>query len=147
MKRLSEPSRLLSLIALLCACNSKPAPTPVMTAASWAALGKELGVKFPASARLLGVERENGMDDMARAKVAIAAADLPAFLASTPLAPAAFAPGSGGLLFHDRDWWGPDSALHLRTAQARLASARVLNIGVDDGHPGVVYLYLVNHGT
>lgn len=118
-----------------------------MTTASWATLGTEVGVKFPASARLVGVEQEDGMDDMTRAKVAIAPADLPAFLASTPLAPSAFAPGSGGFLFRDQDWWDPNSALNLRASQARLPSARVLNIGIDDGHPGVVFLYIVNHGT
>ena len=138
---------LLVVIASLGACKAKPSPPPVMTAASWAALGSELGVKFPASARLIGVEREDGMDDMTRAKVAIAPADLSAFLASTPLAPSAFAPGSGGFLFGNQDWWDPNSALHLRAAQARLPSARVLNIGIDDGRPGVVFLYIVNHGT
>ena len=138
---------LLLLLTTFGACRAKPSPTPVMTAASWAALGSELGVKFPASARLIGVERENGMDDMARTKVAIDAADLPAFLASTALAPSAFTPGTGGFLFGDQDWWDPNSALHLRSAQARLPSARVLNIGIDDGHPGVVNLFIVNHGT
>ncbi len=135
------------VILLFGACKAKGSPAPMMTPASWAALGSELGVKFPAGARLIGMERENGMDDMVCAKVAIATVDLPAFLASAPLPTDAFSPGTAGFLFSNHDWWDPESALHLRTGQAKLPGARVLNIGVDDGHPSVVYLYVVNHGT
>ncbi len=135
------------LIVALGACKAKPSPTPPMTPASWIALGAELGVTFPPGARLVGMKRENGMDDMVCAKVAIAPETLPAFLASAPLAPETFRSGSRGFLLSNQDWWDPDSALHLRTGQAHMPGARALNIGVDDGHPGVVYLYIVNHGT
>jgi hypothetical protein len=42
-------------------------------------VGREIAVAFPASATLIGVHRENGIDDLVAVKVEIPAADWPAF--------------------------------------------------------------------
>lgn len=110
-------------------------------------LAREVGLKFPSSARLIGVGRESGIDDMVRFKVEIDPHDLAAFLATSPVAPEAFEPGAGGLLGPDQAFWDPSHAVRLRTGQAVLKNQRALNIGIDDGRPQVVVLYVVNHGT
>jgi hypothetical protein len=111
-------------------------------------LGREVGLVFPAGARLIGVERENGMDDLLALEVEIKSSELAAFLERSPVKAADLQPGEGGLLGADHDWWAPGRAVNLRTGQARLPGARVLNLGVADGHrPGTTVLYVVNHGT
>ena len=64
-------------------------------------LAREVGLTFPASARLIGVHREAGMDDAVMLKVEIAAGDFPAFVKTCPVPPEAFAPRTRGLM-------GPD---------------------------------------
>jgi hypothetical protein len=110
-------------------------------------VGKEIAVAFPASATLIGVHRENGIDDLVAVKVEIPAADWPALLARTPIDPSLFRPGERGLLGPDDGFWDPHKAAHLRTAQASLPNARALNIGYDDSRAGVFVVYVVNHGT
>jgi hypothetical protein len=117
------------------------------SAESLDSLGKELDLTFPVSARLLGVERESGMDDMVRLKVEMNAADLAGFLERSPIDPASFRSGPRGFLGQDRGFWDPHRAAQLRTAQAIVAGHRALNIGVDETRAGVVTLYIVNHGT
>jgi hypothetical protein len=125
-----------------------PEQTPPPTAeATLADLGRDVGLTFPADARLLGVSRERGIDDLVRFKVEMGAADLPALLASTPFKPDAFAPGEGGLLGPDQGFWDPNRAIHLLTAQAVVKPRRALNIGVADGGPQRVIVYVVDHGT
>jgi len=80
--------------------KSKPRP-----AESLAALGPELGVVFPPSTRLIGVLRQNGMDDWIAAKVTMSRGDWPAFLASTTLDDSRLAGGEGGLLGPDQTFW------------------------------------------
>lgn len=134
-------------IAIAAACNAKgkqamkPKAEETLTS-----LGKETGVLFPASAKLIGVHREQGMDDLIAVKVEMPAAEWPAFLARTPIEPALFAPGEQGLLGPDRDFWDPHQAKGLRAAQALLPQRRTLNVGyVERG--AVVVVYVVNHGT
>ena len=109
-------------------------------------LGREVGLKFPPSARLIGFNRENGMDDYLQFKVEIDAADFPKFQASSPVPEAVMEPGEGGLLGPDQGFWDPSRAKDLRTGQKSLPNARALNIGVAE-NGAKVSLYIVNHGT
>jgi len=122
-------------------------PPAAPNASSLDDLGRRLGVTFPRGSRIIGVERERGIDDLVAAKVEIRSAELSSFLASSPVKAADLQPGERGMLGPDHDWWDPGKATRLRTGQAALAGARYLNIGVDDGRPGVAVLYIVNHGT
>jgi hypothetical protein len=120
--------------------ETKPAP------ASLDELAREVGVTFPASARLIGFNRENGMDDYLQFKVEIDARDLPKFQASSPIPEEAMEAGEGALLGPDQGFWDPHRARNLRTGQKSLPNARALNIGaVERG--AKVSLYIVNHGT
>jgi hypothetical protein len=110
-------------------------------------LAREAGVRLPAAARLIGVAREHGMDDLLRFKVEIPASDLAAFLATSPVPSEAFEAGERGLLGPDQGFWDPRRAQRLRTGQQILPGERALNIGIDDGRPDVVSIYVVNHGT
>jgi hypothetical protein len=110
-------------------------------------VGKEIALAFPASATLIGVHRENGMDDLIAVKVELPAVDWPGFIAGTPIDPRLFRPGECGLLGPDHGFWDPHKAANLRTAQASLPDARALNIGYDDSRGGVFVVYVVNHGT
>ncbi|HVY36376.1 MAG TPA: hypothetical protein VHM31_00520 [Polyangia bacterium] len=121
---------------------SEEAPPPTLSA-----LAHEVGLSFPASARLIWAGRESGIDDMVSFKVEIAPADLPAFLSSSPVPADAFAPGEGGLLGSDLGPWNPSQAVRLRTGQIVRPNHSALNIGIDDGKPNVVVLYVVSHST
>ena len=111
------------------------------------ALGHELNVALPPSTRVIGVERENGMDDLVGAKLEIPEPEWSHFIASTPIQPDAFRGGSRGMLGEDHGFWDPAQAPGLRTAQAVLPGTRVLNIGVSAPVNGIVVVYIVNHGT
>jgi hypothetical protein len=126
---------------------SSSSRTPPPPPPSLADLGRELGVVFPPGTRLIGVERENGMDDLVSAKVEMKRADWPTFLASTPIHPASFRPGNRGLLGPDKGFWDPTHYPALRSAQAQVPDHRALNIAFDDSasDPGAVFV--VNHGT
>jgi hypothetical protein len=120
--------------------ETKPAP------ASLEELAREVGLAFPASARLVGFNRENGMDDYLQFKVEIDARDLPAFRASSPIPEEAMKAGERGLLGPDQGFWDPNRARNLRTGQKSLPNARALNIGLAE-RGAKVCLYIVNHGT
>ena len=110
-------------------------------------VSKEIAVTFPAGAKLIGVHREKGIDDWVAVKAEISAVDWPGFLAGTPIDPSLFSPGERGMLGPDEGFWDPHKAKNLRTAQAGLPNARVLNIGYDDSRGSVFVVYVVNHGT
>jgi hypothetical protein len=110
-------------------------------------LAREVGLTFPPKARLIGMARENGIDDILMFKVEIDARDLASFMATSPVPADAFEPGEGGLLGPDHGFWDPSHASRLRTGQTILKNQRALNIGFDDGHGDVVAIYIVNHGT
>jgi hypothetical protein len=93
------------------------------------------------------VTRENGIDDMVMFKVQITPKDLRSFMAGLPVPADAFEPGEGGFLGRDQGFWDPSHAARLRTGQVILKNQRALNIGIDDGRPGMVAIYVVNHGT
>ncbi|MDB4981375.1 MAG: hypothetical protein JWM82_2127 [Myxococcales bacterium] len=133
--------------ALGCSRRAREGAEPTGGVPTLAALGQEVGLTFPSSARLLGVHRERGIDDLVRFKVELGADDLPRFLASSPVPEEAFEPGEGGLLGPDEDFWDPGRANRLRTGQAMVKNNRALNIGIADGPTRRVVLYIVNHGT
>jgi len=133
--------------ALGCPGRSRERTPPPAADETLVDLGREVGLKFPADARLLGVSRERGIDDLVRFKIEMGAADLPGLMASTPIKPDAFEPGERGLLGPDQGFWDPNRARHLLTGQAVLKNNRALNIGIADGGPQRVILYIVNHGT
>jgi hypothetical protein len=133
--------------ALGCPGRSRERTPPPAADETLVDLGREVGLKFPADARLFGVGRERGIDDLLRFKVEIGAADLPAFMAASPVAQDAFEPGERGFLGPDQGFWDPNRAKHLRTGQAIVKNHRALNIGIADGGPQRVILYIVNHGT
>ena len=108
-------------------------------------VGREVAVRFPPSTRLIGVHREKGIDEWIGVKVEMSSGDWPGFLASTPIDPGLFEPGSCGKLGSDFAFWDPHKAKKLRTAQAILQNGRVLNIAYDDSRGSVVVVYVVNH--
>ena len=77
----------------------------------------------------------------------MAPGDLASLLDRAQIDPASFYPRTGGLLGSDHDFWDPHHAPALRTAQAKRPEARALNLGIDDSPPGLVVVYLVEHGT
>jgi hypothetical protein len=114
---------------------------------SRATIGRELGLTFPPGTRLLGVAREQGIDDLVELKVEMKAADVESFVAHSAVRPTDFRPGERGLFGPDQGWWDPNRALRLRSAQANLPKGRFLNIGVADGSGDMAVVYIVNHGT
>ncbi len=116
--------------------------------ASIASLNAELPIHIPESARLLGVRRQNGMDDLIQVKLEMSAADLPALLASSPLADQ---PLEGwerhGIFGSDHDFWDPHQVPNLRSAETGYPDARRFRLGIDERRPEVVVVYLVDHGT
>lgn len=142
--------RVVSILFALAAapsCHGKGRDTMTKRSCDPVALGHELNVPLPPSTRVVGVERENGMDDLVSAKLEMAESEWPVFLASTPIQPDAFRPGPRGMLGEDHGFWDPHQAAGLKTAQAPLPGARWLNIGVSSAVNGTVVVYIVNHGT
>jgi hypothetical protein len=137
---------LVLTFSLCCSAKGKKAmtakePTELET------LGRDLGLSFPEGTTVVGIERQEGMDDMLRAKLQMSAEAARRFLEHAPVRSDAFRPGVRGLLGADKDWWDPHQAKRLRSGQANLDGARVLNIGVDEARPDAVVVYIVNHGT
>ena len=131
------------------ACKSRTGSQTEPTAAKATTLGElaaEVGLAFPPSSQLLGVARENGMDDLVMFKVELPRRDLASILATCPVRADAFEEGSAGFLGPDEGFWDPGKARHLRTGQI-MRNTRATNVGVDDGKPDVAILYIVDHGT
>ena len=138
---------LLAVAPLFTSCNGCSAKKQAQSVDTLESAGKEVGVRFPASAKFIGIHREEwGMDSSFEVKVEIPAADWPGFLASTPIDPKEFGPGGRGLVGGDAGFWDPRQAKNLRTAQADLPDKRVLNIGYDDSRGNLIVVYVVNHG-
>lgn len=155
MKRSVAMMPLAMIMASVSACsNEQPRADPkngrtTMTthAATLEDLGRELGLAFPPSSRLLGAERDEGMDDLVRVKIVMPRAEWAMFVKTSPVQPEVMDPGTRGFLGPDHGWWDPNRAPGIRTGQAQLPGARYLNIGVDDDGGPVVTVYIVNHGT
>jgi hypothetical protein len=78
----------------------------------------------------------------------MSAADLPSFLASSPLAERSLDTWDRRVILGpDHEFWDPESVPTLRTAETIYPGARGFRIGVDERTPGVVVVYLIDHGT
>ncbi len=98
---------------------------------SIAELGKEVGVTFPAGARLLGVRRESGMDDYVAFKVEVNAQDVAKVLAQAQIEPDSLTSDNIAFFGLDQDFWDPNQARGFRAAQvSRLSTFRTLNVGI-----------------
>jgi hypothetical protein len=112
------------------------------------ALSAEVGLKFSPSTHLLGVHRmTRGIDDAIQAKVELPMAELPALLSQTQIDAESFEPGTGGLLGPDDEFWDPHKASSIRTGQGKRPDGRVINVGIDEGKPGVAVVYIMVHET
>jgi hypothetical protein len=131
----------------IAACKSKGAQGARQAEETLASVGQEVGLVFPAGSKLVGVHRERGADDLMAVKVEMPAAAWPTFVATTPIDPTLFRTGERGLLGPDDGFWDPHRCKNLRTAEAPLPHARVLNLGYDDSRGSVFSVYVVNHGT
>ena len=144
--------RFLALGVAALGCKASDSGKERMTASnetpeSLSQLSQALGLEFPASTRLIGVLRSNGMEDAVRVKLEMAAKEFPDFLARTQIDPASFRPGTRGMLGPDKGFWDPHQSKSLRTGQASRPSARSLNVGIDDSRADQVVVYLMEHGT
>lgn len=111
-------------------------------------ISRELGLKLPSTARVIGVHRERGMDDAVLVKLEVSVADWQTLRAAEPLKGADFAPANRGYLPADDGWWDPSKSANLPAAQIEMPRGRVLNIGADeDAKPGAVVVFAMNHGT
>lgn len=111
------------------------------------ALAAEIKIVFPPSARLIGIARERGIDDLVEAKVELSGVELPLFFSVSPVKGEALEPDRLDLLGTDHSWWDPGRAKNLRAAQVLVGKGKVFNLGVAEGATGIVVLYLVQHGT
>ena len=127
-----------------CKSTAKQAPRQT-TQQDLESIGKEVGLPFPPSAKLIGVHRERGADDLIAVKVELPAKDWPVFLSLAPVDASLFRAGERGLLGPDQGFWDPHKAQNLRTVEASLPNGRVLNLGYDDGRASVVAVYVVKH--
>jgi len=138
----------LLLVLSLSACEQrKKAPPLPPSASEWAALGRELGVKFPPSSRLIKLERQNGMDDMVRLQIALPTRDLPTFISDSSIPTEKFREGAVSCFLPPDEFWDASRALHMRSFEAGLPGARSWCLGIDDGQPGTAYIYIMNYGT
>jgi hypothetical protein len=111
-------------------------------------LNAELPVYIPESARLLGVRRESGMDDLIQVKLEMSAVEFATFVASSPLARQPLESWeNNGIWGFDHDFWDPHRVPNLRSAETGYPDARSFRLGIDERKPGVVVVYLVDHGT
>jgi hypothetical protein len=143
---------LLLLLSVGVACGSSKEKTMSKPVASDSvqqreALAKQLGLDIPASARVLGVERQSEGDALLRAKLQMTSKDWSTLLKSSSVDPEAMSPGTGGLLGPDHGWWDPHAAKNLRTGQALIAPGTYLNLGFDDSNADPVTVFIVKHGT
>lgn len=132
-------------LAMTAGCGAGDAGRDVGPSMSAAALSSALQVPLPAEATVLGVEHQQGMDDMVRAKIAVPRAHFTDFRRRIPVPPAAMEDKAGALLGTGPSWWAPDPST--RVGQAPLDAGRVLHLGIEDTGKPTVLVYLVNHGT
>jgi len=108
-------------------------------------LSQELGIPIPADAKVLGVKRESGMDELVRVKVLVPSPSRDSFMAGLPIRPDAFRPGVGRL-GSDDGFWNPHATPQIRSASKALPDGRYLLIGLADGTDGTI-VFLAKHGT
>jgi hypothetical protein len=137
-----------ALVGPACRRDKEDAP---MTMTDIATLEKDVGLKLPRSARVLGVIRDGrlgGMDSAVYAKLEMPVADWEGMLPGAPFRASDMVGRDRVLLGNDKGWWDPQHPADLRAVQAVLPNGRTLNVGLDDrSRPGMVVLYVMNHGT
>ncbi len=107
--------------------------------------GKDVGVRFPASAKVIGISRDK--ENRLSVKVEMPAADWPGFLVSTRIDSKSFRPDAVGLGLDD-GFWDPNAhTKNMHSLQTDIPSKRgydhrVLNIGYDDSRGSVVVVYV-----
>lgn len=111
-----------------------------------AALSRELMVELPKGTRVLGVERQHGLDDMTRAKIELGRNEFEPLLLRLPMARDTFSKGKSRL-GADSGFWNPGATPGIRYAQSPLPEGRALHVGYAANSPGTVVIFIVNHGT
>ena len=109
------------------------------------ALSHELGVPIPADAKVIGVKRESGMDELVRVKLLVSLASRDKFLAELAIQQDSFRPGVGRL-GSDDGFWNPHATPQIRSAAKALADGRYLLVGLADSREGAT-VFLAKHGT
>ena len=109
-------------------------------------LSRDLGVRLPASARIVGVRRTRGIDDAIFVKLELPKDGWQELLAASPIKDSDLIAESRGYLEPNDGWWDPASQPSLRAAQVNLPGGRTLNLGADTNRSGAVVVYLMNHG-
>jgi len=120
--------------------------TPSKNEVDLDALAKELGVALPPTTRVLGVDRQEGRDDMVRAKLEVPKTDFEEAGNRWPIDLEKLRPGVGRLGV-DRGFWNPSQYQELRSASAIVEGARGLHVGVASSGEGPVIVFVINHGT
>jgi hypothetical protein len=148
----SRPTALLMLtvigLAQACSgCRKSAAATGHAASESLADVARELKLVFLPSTRLVGVEREHGMDDCIRVKVEMSSEEVSPFLRSTPVGEQAFDPGPAPTFGDDHGFWDPHRSTQLRSASVLTSEHRGFHIGVAEARAFVVAVYIVDHGT
>jgi hypothetical protein len=109
-------------------------------------LSRELSLLLPPTTKVLGIQRERGIDDMIRAKLEMNTADWRQLLSVAPFREQDMSSENRAYLGRDSGWWDPGAAKGLKAVQVVLPGPRALNVGVAPGS-GTVIVYVVNHGT
>jgi hypothetical protein len=102
-------------------------------------------VPIPPEAVVLGVDRQEGMDDMVRAKIEVSRSDFAKLAAALPMSEESFSRGPGRL-GSDSGFWNPRSTSGVRSAQVVLPNGRALHVGFADGKADTVLVFVMNHG-
>lgn len=110
-------------------------------------LSRDLDLPLPTTAHLVGIEREEGADDMVRAKLLMTPAEWAAFAPKSPVKPEQMRAARPNILGPDEGFWDPNRARGLRLGQVERPGSRYLNIGYDDSKAGEVAVYIFEHGT
>jgi hypothetical protein len=109
-------------------------------------LSRELDLALPATARLVGIERQQGADDLVRAKISMTPAEWAEFATKSPVRPERMRPARPNILGPDEGFWDPNSARELRLGQVERPGSRYLNIGYNS-NAGEIAVYIFEHGT
>ena len=108
-------------------------------------LQRELGFAVPEGARVLWIERENGIDSIIRVKLEMSKLDFDTMAASVPIVDGDLRSGPGRL-GRDKGEWNPRTTVGLRSTQLALPDASFMNVGVAET-AGVLTVFVMRHGT
>jgi hypothetical protein len=108
-------------------------------------LSEALGLPLPAQTQVIWAQRQEGMDDMTRAKLRMDKASFSRLAPKLPLAPEQLGEGSGEL-GPNHGGWDPEGTPGMRSGEAALPGARFLHYGFAE-QDGLVTLFVVNFGT